>query len=162
MPLDTTHGNDVLLLGGQVVWGTCMLGDDFGQVESSSVKRTADKVEIENCAGNLKTLLLTKCRFELTLETIFDANVAAPGKMERIALPLIGVTGRVMDVTVKWEKGKERGLSIEVSHWDSLANGTGYVLTPGGVYTSLDHLSLFTGDPLAQHDDENSPFPLHP
>jgi hypothetical protein len=139
MPLDTDHGNNVLLLGDQVVWGTCMLGDEFGQVESASVKRTADKVEIENCAGNLKSLLLTKPRFEVTLETIFEASVEAPGLMDIIALPLVGVMGRVMDVSVKWEKGKERALSIEITHWDSLAEATGYSLNPTtGVYTSLD------------------------
>jgi hypothetical protein len=139
MALNTTFGDDVLLLGDQVVWGTCMLGDDFGQVDSSSVKRTADKVEIENCIGNLKSLLLTKPRFELTLDCIFDTTVTAPGLMEEIALPLVGVTGRVMDVTVKWEKGKERMLSIEVTHWDALATATAYKLDPAtGTYTSLD------------------------
>lgn len=139
MPLDTEHGNNVLLLGDQVVWGTCMLGDEFGQVESASVKRTADKVEIENCAGNLKSLLLTKPRFEVTLETIFETSVEAPGLMDIIALPLVGVMGRVLDVSVKWEKGKERMLSIELTHWDSLADATGYSLNPTtGVYTSID------------------------
>jgi hypothetical protein len=139
MPLNTTLGNEVLLLGEQVVWGTCMLGDEFGQVESSAVKRTADKVEIENCAGNLRTLLLTKPRFELTLETIFDVSVTAPGLMEQIALPLVGVTGRVMSADVKWEKGKERMLSLEVTHWDSLADAEAFRLnTATGVYTSID------------------------
>lgn len=116
-----------------------MLGDDFGQVESASVKRTADKVEIENCAGNLKSFLLTKIRFEMTLEAIFDSTVTAPGLMDQIALPLVGVVGRVLDATVKWEKGKERMLSIEITHWDSLAEATAYSLDPAtGTYTSID------------------------
>lgn len=116
-----------------------MLGDDFGQVESASVKRTADKQEIENCLGNLKSFLLTKPRFELTLDCIFDSSVTAPGLLDIITLPLVAVAGRVMDVTVKWEKGKERMLSIEVTSWDALVAATAYTLDPTtGAYTSID------------------------
>lgn len=139
MALDTVLGNDVLLLGDQVVWGTMMLGDDFGSVESSSVKRTADKKEIENGAGNLKAFLLTKPRFELSFDTIFDATVTPPGLMDEIAFPLVAVTGRVLDVTVKYEKGKERILTIEATYWDSLASATAYRLEPvTHVYTDID------------------------
>lgn len=138
MALSTTFDDKILLLGEQVVWGTCMLGSDFGTVVSASVKRTADKVEVENCIGNLKSLLLTKPRFELSLSCIFASSVTAPGLLEEIALPLVGVTGRVMDVTVKWERGKERMLDIEVSHWDALEEAVAYSLGTNGTYTSLD------------------------
>lgn len=138
MPLSTTLDNDVLLLGQQVVWGTMQLGDDFGEIMSSSVKRTADKKEIENGAGNLMAFLLTKARFELTFETIFPSSVTPPGLMDEVVLPLVGVTGIVLDVTVKHEKGKERMLSIEVSYWDSLDGAAAYSLNPvTGTYTSL-------------------------
>lgn len=123
----TTYGNDVLILGDHVVIGTAMLGNDFGTVKSTSVKRAADKEELENGAGNLRAVLLKKPGFEMTLEVAFDATVTAPGLMERIALPLVGVVGRVMPgVEVKWEAGKERGLSIPVSSWDSLENASAF------------------------------------
>jgi hypothetical protein len=137
--IDTTFGDDVLLLGKQVVWGTMMLLDDFGSVEGASVKRTGDKKEIEDGAGNLLAFLLTKVRFELTFDTIFDATVDAPGPMEIIAFPFVGVNGRVIDSEIKWEKGKERMLSIQATHWDALAAAVAYKLDPiTGVYTSLD------------------------
>jgi hypothetical protein len=136
MGLDTTLGNNVLALTNKIVWGTMMLGDDFGEIQSASVKRTADKKEIENGAGNLRAFLLTKARFELSFEVLFDSDVAAPGLMDAIDFPLVAVTGRVLDVTPKWEKGKERLLTIEASYWDSLAAATLYTLNPvTGVYT---------------------------
>lgn len=136
MALDTTLGNNVLALTNTIVWGTMMLGDDFGEIISASVKRTGDKKEIENGAGNLRAFLLTKARFELNFETRFDSAVEAPGLMNEIDFPLVGVTGRVLDVTPKWEGGKERILTIEASFWDSLASAVLYTLNPvTGVYT---------------------------
>ncbi|NBW10992.1 MAG: hypothetical protein EBR82_23475 [Caulobacteraceae bacterium] len=115
-----------------------MLGDNFGQVESATVKRTADKESIENCAGNLKAFLLKNPRFEVNLETIYDSSVTAPELMDSITVPLVGVIARVLDVTVKWAKGKERMLSIEATSWDALASATAYTLTTGGVWASMD------------------------
>lgn len=136
----TTYGDNVLVLGSNVVVGTAMLGDDFGTVKSCSVKRAADKEEIENAAGNLRAVLLKKPGFEMTLEVAFEATVTAPALGAAISLPLVGVVGRVMPgVEVKWEGGKERGLSIPVSSWDSLENASLYQVDPvTQEYTLLD------------------------
>jgi hypothetical protein len=140
MGLDTTYGNDVLIIGQQTVIGTAMLGEDFGTVKSASVKRQADKEDLLNGNGNLRAVLLSKPGFELTLEVAFDASVTPPGLGERIALPLVGVTGRVMPgVEVKWEQGKERGLSIPVNSWDSMEDAPLYQNNPAtGDFILLD------------------------
>lgn len=138
MPLSTVVANDVFLLSDQVLWGTMMLNDDFGAVMASSVKRTGDKKEIENGAGNLKSFLLTKPRFELSFDTIFDATVEAPGKGHVIAFPLVGVQGRVLDVTVKYEKAKERMLTIEATSWDALSSDSLYASDDGETWAAYD------------------------
>ena len=137
--LDTTFDDDILVLGDQIISGTCMLGDTFGEIESASVKRTADKEEIENCIGNLRALFLRKPRFELKLETLFANGVDAPGLLDKIAIPLIGVYGRVLDIEVKWTKGKSRMLSIDATSWDSLEDATAYKYDKAtGLFTSID------------------------
>lgn len=129
--LSTTYGDNILVLGAEVVIGTAMLGSDFGTVKSCSVKRNADKEELENAAGNLRAVVLKKPGFEMTLEVAFDASVTAPALGAAISLPLVGVVGRVMPgVEVKWEQGKERGLSIPVSSWDSLEDASLFQVDP--------------------------------
>lgn len=140
MSFETTYDDDLLILGEQVVIGTAMLGRDFGTIKSASVKRSGDKLELEGGSGNLRALVLLKPGFEMILEVAFDLSVEPPGLLDRIALPLVGVVGRVMPgVEVKWEAGKERGLSIPVSSWDSMANVAAYSLDPvTGIFTPLD------------------------
>lgn len=136
----TTYGDSILVHGIETVIGTVMLGNAFGTVKSCSVKRTGDKEDLENGAGNLRGYFIKKPGFEMTLEVAFEASVQAPELGEPITLPLVGVVGRVqIGVEVKWEAGKERGLSIPVSSWDSLANASFFSVNPATMeYTLLD------------------------
>lgn len=141
--ISTTYGNDYLVLGlaGQeIVNGTAMLGNDFGTIKSATVKRQADKEDLKNGAGNLRAVVMMNPNFELTLDTAFEASVAAPAMGAAITLPLAGVVGRVMPgAEVKWEQGKERGLSFTVSSWDSLEGASLYQVNPETQeYTLLD------------------------
>jgi hypothetical protein len=131
MPLSTALANKTLVLGDQLIFGTCMLGSAFGQIKTASLKRTADRELIANCHGNLRAVLLKNPRFELVLKTVFDSTVTAPGLMEEITLPLVAVTARIMDVSVEWDENGERMLSIEASHWDALAAASAYTNTAG-------------------------------
>ena len=133
--ISTTYGpNDVLVLGdAQPVLGTAMLGDAFGVIKRATLRRTAKRVEIVDDAETVRLVLLKNPGFEMTLECCFDADVAAPGLMEPVDLPLVGVTGRVMEgLTVLWEEGGERMLSIPLSQWDSLDSATAYRLETDG------------------------------
>jgi len=132
----TTYGpDDVLLLGeAQPVLGTAMLGDAFGVIKRATLVRSGKRVEITDDAQSLRILLITNPGFEVVLECCFDLNVTAPGFLESIDLPLVGVTGRVMEgVSVMWEEGNERGISIPVAQWDSMAEAEAYRLAPDGI-----------------------------
>jgi len=107
-----------------IIFGTTQVGDEFGEVKSASVKRTADKEDLANAKGSLKAAILRNPRFELSLETLFTADVSAPGIGEQILFPLVGVVGRILDVEVKWEDASGRMLSITATKWDSLTGET--------------------------------------
>lgn len=109
-----------------IIFGTCQLGDDFGQVKNASLKRTGDKNEILNCTGGLRALLLSNVRSEFNFKTLFTDDVAAPGVGERIVFPLLDddlgnpVCGVILDASVEWDEKGGRMLSIDASNWDSL------------------------------------------
>ena len=137
----TYNPKDVLLLGdAQPVLGTAMLGDNFGTIKRATLVRSGKRVEITDDAQSLRILLITNPGFETTLECCFDLTVTAPGFLESIVLPLVGVTGRVMEgVSVVWEEGNERMLSIPVSMWDSMESAAAYRLAIDG--TTLTTIS---------------------
>ncbi len=127
----TTYGDKILIEGAAAIIGTAMLGTDFGTVKNFSVKRNAATEDLMSGSGNLRAKVYTMLGFEGTLEVAFDATVTAPAIGERITLPLVGVVARVQEgVEVKWEAGKERGLSIPVSAWDSLENAGFFSIDP--------------------------------
>jgi hypothetical protein len=135
MTFATTFGpHDVLLLGDAVpVLGTAVLGDDFGVIKRATLVRTGKREMILDDAESLRVLLINNPGFECELECCFDASVAAPGLLESIELPLVGVTGRVMEgVTVLWEEGSERMLRIPVAQWDSMESAEAYRLDETG------------------------------
>jgi hypothetical protein len=136
MPLETVLGQNNLSLGNAVAFGTCMLGSTFGVVKSASLKRTADRELIKGCNGNLRAVLLSNARFELSLKTAWDLAITAPGLMDAITLPLLALTARVLDVTGEWVENGERMLTIEASHWDSLVGATVYTYN-GTIYTAV-------------------------
>ena len=125
---------DVLLLGSaQPVLGTAMLGEAFGTIKSATVVRTGERQMIKDDAQTLRILLINNPGFTLNLNCCFDADVTPPGLLDEIALPYVGVTGRVMEgVSLMWEEGGERGLSIPVASWDSMAGAESYYLNLDG------------------------------
>lgn len=132
---NTTFGeNDALVLGdAHPVLGTAMLGDAFGVIKRATLVRSGKRVEITDDAQSLRILLITNPGFEMTLECCFDLGVTAPGFLEALDLPMVGVTGRVMEgVSVMWEEGNERMLSIPVAQWDSMSGASAYLLGVDG------------------------------
>ncbi len=137
--MGTTYAaTDVLLLGSAFpIIGTAMLGEAFGTVKHAVIVRNGERVEIKDDAGNLRLLLINNPGWTLILECCFDDGVAPPGLLEQITLPYVGVVGRVMEgVSLLWEYGGERGLSIPVAQWDSMESATGYRLKLDG--TTVD------------------------
>ncbi len=127
----TTYSpNDVLILGdAEVVIGTAMLGDDFGKIKSFGLKRTGDEEELSNGAGGLRAHVIKKPGVEATMDVFFDATVTAPKLYQIIMLPIIGIAARVMPgVDIKYDDGKERGMTIPIKMWDSLIGKGAYRL----------------------------------
>lgn len=122
MALESTYDGDVMVLSEDdvLVLGTCMLGDDFGEVKNAAVKRAADQSAIANCKMGLKAMLLKNPRFELTMKTRFDSDITAPGLGEPITLPMPALVARILDVSVEWDEDGVRMLSITATHWDSM------------------------------------------
>lgn len=131
---DTLQPHDILLLGeAQPVLGTAMLGDAFGIIRRCFLTRTGERVEFKDQAERLRILLINNPGWICQFEVLFDADVEAPGLLAEIELPIIGVTGRVMDgVNVEWQDGAERILSIPCAQWDSMEalDAVGYTLDP--------------------------------
>lgn len=123
MSLNTTYPDHIVIAESpqNIVFGTCMLGEIFGSVESASVKRTADKEEIKRCGNKLLAAILSNQRFELSLKTLLTEDAGEPELGMTIGFPLANVSGRILDYTVEWEKAGQRMLSIEATSWDSFS-----------------------------------------
>ena len=108
-----------------IVFGTAMIGDTFGAVISATIKRDGQLEEITKHA-NLLTAIITNPNFELTLNTVFTAEVDPPGLAELIVFPMAGISGRIMPgIEIAWEESGHRGLSITAKSWDSLTVNDG-------------------------------------
>jgi hypothetical protein len=119
----------------QLVIGTASLGDDYGDVIKATVKVDSDKQEVMAPNGNLRALIFSNMRKEITLETRFDADVPCPQFGDVLALPGIGVQGFITSATVSYDRGKERTLSISATQWDALKGATAYTLnTATGIF----------------------------
>lgn len=139
MGFETTFTDKALVLSDSdaIVFGTAMIGGDYGEVKSTSLKRTSDKVEVDNTVGGLRALILKKRRFELAMEVRLDSDIDPPGEMDMIVFPLVGVTGRIIDPEIKWESGGVRMMSFTATHWDEIADAALYSWD-GEELTALD------------------------
>jgi hypothetical protein len=127
MALNTTYETEIVIADDpeNIIFGTCMLGETYGSVESASVKRTGDREEIKKCGNKLLAIILSNLRFELTLKTLFTDDATEPDLGGSIVFPLAGIEGRILDITVDWEQAGQRMLSIEATSFDSLTDGKG-------------------------------------
>lgn len=128
MALNTLYPGHIVIADSpeNIIFGTCEIANSFGEVKSADVKRTADQEMLNNAKGSLRACVLKNPRFELSLETLFTDDITAPGIGEAIGFPLVGVIGRILDVTPKWSDAGGRTLSITATSWDSLgASGSG-------------------------------------
>jgi hypothetical protein len=140
----TTNIPSHVLLGEEgVIFGTVELASAYGEVRSATVAREADLVEIENNVGGLKAAILSKPRFELEMEVVFDAAVALPELGGSIALPFAGLRARILGgIQIKWSNKAEKMVSFKATHWDSMAVET----TPGsGIFTNAAYSVDLTG-----------------
>lgn len=142
MALTTRYPGEIVIANNpaNLIFGTVMLGNAYGSVESATVSREADMEEIEAAGGNLLAVILKKPNFAFKFKTLFSADVTPPDLAALITFPLAGIKGRVLPpITIDWEKAGHRQLSIEAKSWDAFAaveQGGGNVYTyENGIYT---------------------------
>lgn len=121
-----------------IKFSTCEVGNDFGECRSASVKRTADKQDLADARGSLLAAILSNPRFELSLKTLFTADVTPAGLGERIVFPFVGVIGHVLDATIDWESSDGRMLSIEATRWDSIGGAPKAQVFDGTAWKEID------------------------
>lgn len=135
MSYNTRYQGEIVIANSptNIVFGTVMLGTTYGTVESASVSRDADIAELEASGGSILAVILRKPSFAFKFKVLFALDKTAPDLADLITFPFAGISGRVMPpITVDWEKGGHRMLSIEAKSWDSFAaNNAG----GGNVYT---------------------------
>lgn len=126
MSINTRYPGEIIIADDpdNIIFGTAMLGDEYGSVESASVTRDADRTEIEKSGGKLLALVLSKARFDLKFDVLFTADKEAPDMADEILFPLAGVKGRILPpIELKWEKKGQRMLSITATSFDNFGNG---------------------------------------
>jgi hypothetical protein len=142
MSLTTTFPDHIVIADSpeNIVFGTCMLGETFGSVESASIKRASDLEELKGCGNKLFAAILSNPRFEMTLKTLFTTGATEPVLGGTIDFPIGGIKGRILDWSVDWEKAGQRMLNITATSWDHLSvSGSGYAVyyNPGVDFVSI-------------------------
>lgn len=127
----------------KITFGTCMLGNVWGEVESATVSRTADIEEIEKCGGDILAVILRKMRFELKFKILLRADAAPPQLAQLIEFPYAGVKGRILPpIDIGWEKAGHQTLDITAMSWDVFrGNNQGGGAAQHhveGIYTNID------------------------
>ncbi len=122
MSFNTNIPGHILIGDEDIIFGTAMLGDEFGEILSCNLERTGKQIEIENNRNGLRALIIANPGFALELETTFDANVEPPAIGDPITFPYAGVIGRVLEgAKISWSTNGQRKLSFKAAHWDSMA-----------------------------------------
>lgn len=130
MSFNTNIPGHILLGDENIIFGTAMLGQAFGEIMKCDLERTGKTIEIENNRNGIRAVILSNPGFKLALEVTFDASVAPPAMGDPITFPYAGVIGRVMPgAKIVWSSGSQRKLSFEAAHWDSMAVSNGTTLT---------------------------------
>ena len=79
MALTTRYDGQIIIAENpsDMVFGTVMLGDIYGQVISANLLREADVEEVK-AAGSLLAAILTNPKFQFDFETMFRADIDPP------------------------------------------------------------------------------------
>jgi len=144
MALTTRYPGQIVIAENpsNIVFGTVMLGNVYGTVESASVTRQADIKEVEAAGGILLAIILSKPDFAFKFKVLFSDDKTPPDFAELIQFPFAGIQGRVLPpIVIDWEKSGHRMLSIEAKSWDSFAGynqgGGNASRYESGVYTPI-------------------------
>ncbi len=94
----------------------------FGHASDVSLKRTADREELDNCAGDLLALLLRNPRYELSMTIRVRKTLVMAELASRIMFPIAGIYGHLLEWDLKWQSKGTKMLDVQATHWDSLGS----------------------------------------
>lgn len=142
MAFNSNIPGHILIGDDDIIFGTCMLGTEFGEITKADLERGGNEQEIPNNRGGMRAVILANPHWVLSLETTFDATVDPPEMGEEITFPYAGVKGRVMPgAKIAWEQNGSRKLSFSAKHWDAMSDGEA---TPGNAAFSVDASGVAT------------------
>ncbi len=116
-----------------LLFGTCMLGQTWGQIEGADEKLVADLEEIKDCCGANQTVLLMNERYELDLTVILASTALLPELGDDISFPTGGITGQITERGRTWEAGGCVKMKVKAFHWKSLGNNPAVTVIDCGV-----------------------------
>lgn len=105
-----------------LIYGTCMLGSTWGQIDDASEELIADLETIKDCCNNTQTVILSDERYELEMTVMLSSTATLPELADDISFPTAGITGQITQRGRKWEAGGVVKMTVKASHWKSLGN----------------------------------------
>ena len=113
----------VKVIGNQnLLFGTCQLGETYGQIEAADEKLLADLEFIKDCCGGNQSVLLLNERYELGMTVILSSTAVLPELADDISFPTAGIVGQITERGRKWEAGGVVKMEIKAFHWKSLGS----------------------------------------
>jgi len=101
--------------GANAVVGTADAGyNAIGTIVSAERKDSSDQLELKDRYGNVVVVIYFNYKNECTIDVIFDSTVSLPAIGD--ALSVCGLTIVLVDtITLKWEQGKEKMVTIKAT-----------------------------------------------
>lgn len=148
-----TNNVTMSLQGGErsIVWGTCMLGDTFGQVTGCDLTESGDMEVILNALGAARAVMFTNPGFEVELECVFDVDVIPPKTGDVMLMPYLNLQGVVVPgKTISYKDKASRTLKFKLHRWNSLPID----LTDDGDVKVYDYTGASGSVSYAVHENE--------
>lgn len=102
--------------------GSHYTAKSFGHVKDTTLSRTADQEEVEDCDGDLLALLLRNPRYELTMSIRVKSTITLQELGSRILFPVATIYGNLLNWALKWQSRGMKMLDITATHFDSLGS----------------------------------------
>lgn len=113
----------IKVIGNQnLLFGTCQIGETWGQVEDADETLQGDIDKIADCCGGTQAVLIKDERFELKITVILSSLATPPELGDDITFPTVGITGQILKRGKKWKAGDAVKMDVEATHWKSMGS----------------------------------------
>lgn len=126
------YANVTNIANAGISFGTVELGTTFGQVESGSLQRLLEEIDVPDNFGGIQAHLLANPGYQFQFTAIFPATSELPVDGEPVAFPDANVVGNITGWTVNYTNKDVRKITITAKQWASIGSNPAVgVLTPG-------------------------------